>query len=98
MAAETETLTITLPTELLQSIRARVLTGRYSSDNDLILHDLQEAATWDALPAESLGSLDDIFAEIPAQIARIESGEEQLHPHEEAVARLDAMRQEYLAR
>ena len=70
MAGSTETLTITLPKELLENIRARVVKGSYSSDNDLILHDLQEAAAWDSLPKEPLGSLEDIFAEIPAQIAR----------------------------
>ena len=47
MAAETETLTITLPAALAQGIRNRVVRGGLASANDLIVHDLAQADEWE---------------------------------------------------
>ncbi len=38
--AETETLTITLPADLVRSIRERVAAGEFASESDVIVHDL----------------------------------------------------------
>lgn len=99
MAAETETLTITLPADLAQGIRNRVVRGGFASENELIVHDLAEADEWSAFPDQPLGSsLEEILTSIPEQIARIERGEEKLLSHEELVQNLSSRRAAFLGK
>jgi Arc/MetJ-type ribon-helix-helix transcriptional regulator len=94
---ETVAMTIEVPLRLAESIRARVERGEFPTENDLVVHDLYEAEEWSMLPDEPFGrSLEDVLAEVPAQLERIARGEEKTFTLEEVQQRFAGRRAEFL--
>jgi hypothetical protein len=98
MPTQPETLVVTLPAELAAKIRAQVHSGQFTSENDVILHDLAEAHRWDDLPDEPLGPPMEewIEKELPATLARLDSGEEETYTIDEVRSHLEEWKREAL--
>lgn len=78
MAADDETLTITLPEELLERVRTLVDAGTFASENEAILSAIQEAIQWPRVPETSHASLKAMLGELPEQVTQTERNEEPI--------------------
>ncbi len=76
MAADDETLTITLPDELLKRVRTLVDAGMFASEDEAVLSAIQEAIQWPRVPETSHASLEAILGELPEQATQTEQDEE----------------------
>jgi Arc/MetJ-type ribon-helix-helix transcriptional regulator len=74
---EMETVSIKIPSSLMERIRARVRTGEFQSEDAAVIHAVQEQELWSQLPAEPLGSFDEMLAGIPDLLERLDRGEEK---------------------
>ena len=74
--AHHETLTITLPEELLDRVRTLVAAGVFPSEEQAILVAIQEATQWAQVPDGSHASLEDIVGEVPDEVTQLEKDEE----------------------
>jgi len=84
MAAETETLTITVPAELMEFIRERVASGKFSSENDAMIDAIREVKEYSWLPNDPIGMSDEEWeAELQRRISQFERGETRLRSLEE---------------
>jgi Arc/MetJ-type ribon-helix-helix transcriptional regulator len=95
MATETETLTVTLPVELMEFIRERVASGKFSSENDAMADAIREVKEYSWLPDEPIGMSDEEWeVELQRRISQFERGETRLRSLEEVKQDFASLRQE----
>ncbi len=81
--AEMETLTLTLPVEVVQRIRARVQAGEFASESEVIAHAVQD--DWaGVLPALSDDDEEEwLRDEVFPALQRLDAGEERTYTADE---------------
>src|SRR3982751_1016176 len=89
---EMESVSIQMPTSLMERIRARVRTGEFQSEDAAVIQAVEEQELWSQLPVEPLGSLDEMLAGIPELVDRLDRGEEDTLSAEDVRRKLAAHR------
>lgn len=74
--ADTETLEITLPVELLERVRKLVAAGTFASEDEVILTAIHEATQWQQVPDGSHASLEAMVGELHTRITHVQQTEE----------------------
>lgn len=99
MAAETETLTVTLPVELMEFLRERVTSGKFTSENDAMVDAIREVKEYSWLPDKPIDDMSDEQweEELQRRIARFQRGETRLSTLEEVSRDFASLRQERLS-
>lgn len=95
--AEMETLTVILPLEVVQRIRARVQAGEFASESELIAHSIRDE--WDdVLPVLSDEDEDEwLDTEVIPALERLEAGQEKKYTADEVRQHLAAMKKQTAA-
>ncbi|MEZ2347980.1 hypothetical protein [Terriglobus sp. RCC_193] len=85
--------------DLAESIQARVATGKFASENDLIVHDLREVDDFSRQPDELPGfsmTEEEWDKELQRRVEALDAGLESTYTLREVDERFKAMREEYL--